>query len=223
KPKTIEQAISRLGMGALESILIELSAHQVYDSRNRKIRKVFKGIWDHTVAVATAARMVAESRANGIDPQTAHLAGLMHDVGKPIVGGLLLEAEKMLGMKKKDWIKHDAWSAVVDKSHRRVGTALARKWELPETIVGVIAGSDDYSEDEEADCANIVRFANAFAKHCGKACGEFDEETIEDIVSRGVDFLGLDWVFVHDALREAITNAGNTGAEGASSTQVLQR
>tara|TARA_R110002096_G_scaffold44524_10_gene119913 strand:- start:6156 stop:7982 length:1827 start_codon:yes stop_codon:yes gene_type:complete len=223
RPRTIEQAISRLGMGTLKSTLIELSAHQVYDSRNRKIRKSFKGIWDHTVAVATAARLVAENLEGPVDPHTAHLAGLMHDVGKPIVGALLLEAEKMLGMKKKDWITQEAWTAVVEQSHRKVGTALARKWELPNDIVGVIADSNDYSDDEDDTCANIVRFANAFAKRCGKSCGEFDEDEIEDIVIRGVDKLGLDWVFVHSTLQKAIANAGDTNAEGASSTQALAK
>ena len=223
RPRTIEQAISRLGMGTLRSTLIELSAHQVYDSRNRKIRKSFKGIWDHTVAVATAARLVAENMEGSVDPHTAHLAGLMHDVGKPIVGALLLEAEKMLGMAKKDWITQEAWTEVVEQSHRRVGTALARKWELPEDIVGVIEASHDYSEASDAACANIVRFANAFAKRCGKSCGEFDESEIEDIVTRGVDKLGLDWVFVHSTLKVAIGNAGGTSAEGAGSTQSLAK
>jgi len=223
RPRTVEQAISRLGMGTLKSTLIELSAHQVYDSRNRKIRKAFKGIWDHTVAVATAARMVAENLGGGIEPETAHLAGLMHDVGKPIVGAILLEAEKMLGMKKKDWLSQEAWTAVVEKSHRTVGTALARKWELPDAIVDVISASKDYSSDEADACANIVLFANAFAKRCGKSCGDYDEEKIEDIVTRGVEHLGLDWVFVHDTLRAAIGSAGNSSAEGAGSTQTLAR
>ena len=223
RPRTVEQAISRLGMGSLRNLLIELSAHQVYDSRNRKIRKAFKGIWDHTVAVAVGARLVAETLENSVDPETAHLAGLMHDVGKPIVGALLLEAEKMLGMKKKDWLTEEAWTAVVAQSHRKVGTALARKWELPEAIISVIAGTADYSKGEQPNCADIVLFANAFAKRCGKTCGEYDEDRIEDIVSRGVDVLGLDWVFVHDTLRTAISSAGNVGAEGASSTQVVAR
>ncbi len=223
RPRTVEQAISRLGMGTLKGTLIELSAHQVYDSRNRKIRKAFKGIWDHTVAVATAARLVAENLESGVDPQTAHLAGLMHDVGKPIVGALLLEAEKLLGMKKKDWLAQEAWTAVVEQSHRKVGTALARKWELPEAIIDVIAASKGYSSEESDMCSNIVRFANAFAKRCGKTCGDFDEEEIEDIVTRGVEHLGLDWVFVHDTLREAIATAGSSSAEGAGSTQALVR
>lgn len=221
-PRTVEQAISRLGMSQLKSVLVELSAHQVYDSRNRKIRKAFKGIWDHTVAVANAAKEIATIADLGVEPEMAHLAGLMHDVGKPIVGALLLEAEKMLGMKKKDWITAETFSRVVEESHRRVGTALAKKWQLPEEIIAVIAGGDSYSQEEGDACSNIIRFSNAFAKRCGKACGEFDEDAVEEIVSDGVDLLGLDWVFVHDALREKILNAGNSNsAEGANSTQAL--
>lgn len=220
-PKTMEQAISRLGMSTLKTTLIELSAHQVYDSRNRKIRKSFKGIWDHTVAVGVAARSVAE--VLDFDPFAAHLAGLMHDVGKPIVGALLLEAEKQLGMKKKEWLTEENWNKVIESAHRQVGSALAKKWELPDEVVHVLNGAQEYSHSEDDKCANIVRFANAFAKRCGRACGDFEEDIIEDIVTEGVDILGLDWVFVHDSLKEQILNAGQKEiAKSAGSTQVLK-
>ncbi|MBL4633320.1 MAG: HDOD domain-containing protein [Kofleriaceae bacterium] len=220
-PRTMEQAISRLGMATLKTTLIELSAHQVYESRNRKIRKSFKGIWDHTVAVGVASRSVAE--VLDCNPFAAHLAGLMHDVGKPIVGSLLLEAEKKLGMKKKDWLTEENWAFVIESAHRQVGSALAKKWDLPDEVIQVLSGELEYSDNEDDMCSNIVRFSNAFAKRCGKACGDYDEEEIEDIVTEGVDRLGLDWVFVHDTLKEQILNAGKKdSAEGAGSTQVLK-
>lgn len=220
-PKTIDQAISRLGLQQLKTVLVELSAHQVYDSRNRKIRKAFKGIWDHSVAVGVAAKLIAE-QSDQVDPQTAHLAGLMHDVGKPIVGGLLLEAEKMLGMKKKDWLSEENWLSVVENSHREVGAAVAKKWQLPDEVIAVVEGCQSYSEAPEDQCANIVRFCNAFAKFAGKACGPYDEEQIEDIVAEGVDVLGLDWVFVHDTLKQHILKAGDPNAAGANATQELK-
>ncbi len=220
-PRNLEQAISRLGMSTLKTTLVELSAHQVYESRNRKIRKAFKGIWDHSVAVGVASKTVAE--AMGLDPFAAQLAGLMHDVGKPIVASLLLEAEKQLGMKKKDWLSEENWLSVVERTHRQVGSALSKKWELPDEVVQVVNGRDGYSSDEGDVCANIVHFANAFAKRCGRGCGDYDEERIEDIVTEGVDCLGLDWVFVHDQLKAIITGSSEDDkGNGAGGTQVLR-
>jgi len=171
--------------------------------------------------VGVASRSVAE--VLDCNPFAAHLAGLMHDVGKPIVGSLLLEAEKKLGMKKKDWLTEENWAFVIESAHRQVGSALAKKWDLPDEVIQVLSGELEYSDNEDDMCSNIVRFSNAFAKRCGKACGDYDEEEIEDIVTEGVDRLGLDWVFVHDTLKEQILNAGKKdSAEGAGSTQVLK-
>lgn len=223
RPKTIEQAISRLGFGNLKALLVELSAHRVYDSRNRKIRAAFKGIWDHTIAVATAAQMIVKELGNGLDPQLAHLAGLMHDVGKPVVGGLLLEAEKMLGMKKDEWLNEENWLRVVEQCHRPVGRALAEKWELPAEVVGAVSGCARYSQGSENQFANVVRFANAFAKRCGKGVGDFDEDVVEDIVVEGVELLGLDWVFVHDTLRSSIQAVGQDDSPGNRTSKLAAR
>ena len=219
-PRTIDQAISRLGMSQLQTVLIELSAHQVYESKNRKIRRAFKGIWEHSQAVAAGCRLVAQQL--GLDPQLGHMAGLMHDVGKPVVGSLLLEAEKMLGMKKKDWLGGATWIAVVNQSHRNVGMSLATKWEMPEEIIDAISGSPGY-QGEDFPYRNLVHFVNAFAKRCGKNCGPFDDEEVEDIVSEGVDVLGLDWIFVHDELAETIRKCGEDEATAkANQTQDLR-
>jgi hypothetical protein len=117
----------------------------------------------------------------------------LHDVGKPVVGALLLEAEKLISDKQSElpWISHSVWTRVVNGSHRRVGTALARKWKLPAEITGAIEESSSYDPTIPASFANLVCLANAFAKQEGLYAGDVDFVQVDDLVAKGKRLLGL--------------------------------
>jgi len=192
---TLEQAIARMGTEGLKLALVNYSMYQAFTSKNERIRSSFRGIWEHSLAVALIAKELAERLPGSrpIDPAGAYLAGLLHDVGKPVVGALLLEAEKMISDKQSDspWISHNVWKRVVNGSHRRVGTALARRWKLPPEISRAIDESSAYDPAVPASFANLVCLANAFAKQEGLYAGDIDLGQVDDLVTQGKRLLGL--------------------------------
>jgi putative nucleotidyltransferase with HDIG domain len=192
---TLEQAIVRMGTEGLKLALVNYSMYQAFSSKNERIRSSFRGIWEHSLAVALIAKELAErlSGAQPPDPAGAYLAGLLHDVGKPVVGALLLEAEKLISDKQSDlpWISHSVWTRVVNGSHRRVGTALARRWNLPAQISSAIERASSYDPSVPVSFANLVCLANAFAKQEGLYAGDVDLAQIDDLVDKGKRLLGL--------------------------------
>ena len=108
---------------------------------------------------------------------------------------MLLEAEKVIGPRFK--IDLDTWIEIVGQSHREVAVALAQKWQLNASLQHVIAGGNKYHPGT-ALATNIVCFANETAKFAGKTVGPVDTARTEDLVTEGVDLLGLDWRFVHE-------------------------
>ena len=192
---SLEQAIARMGTEGLKLALVNYSMYQAFSSKNERIQSSFRGIWEHSLAVALLAKDLAD-RLPGPqkpDPGVAYLAGLLHDVGKPVVGALLLEAEKLISDKKSEfpWINHNVWKRVVASSHRRVGTALARKWNLPSEISSAIEGSSTFDPSVPASFANLVCMANAFAKQQGLYAGDVDASQVDDLVAKGQRLLGL--------------------------------
>ena len=133
--QSVLAAVTRMGLQKLRTFLIESSARQVFESRDPRIVEASRGVWEHSVAVAMVGREVVASSKNG-SPDFGYLAGLLHDVGKPIVAAMLLEAEKaILGAKATaTWIDSSEWIGVVQRAHRHVGVALAEKWEMPEPV-----------------------------------------------------------------------------------------
>jgi putative nucleotidyltransferase with HDIG domain len=199
--KTILAALGRLGVDKLKTVLVEASAHKVFESRDQRIAGACKGLWEHSLAVAAMARDIVALGGGGGEPDVAYLAGLLHDVGKPVVAALLLEAERMASggfsnHSKNGWIESTAWISVIQTTHRKVGVALAEKWELPESVVKAIRDCGDYDAADRGCAANTVRFANAVAKREGLYVGPVDAEDNNALIMIGSSLLGFDEDFL---------------------------
>ena len=190
---TLETAISRMGIEGLTVTLVQYSIHQAFTSRDERIRNSFRGIWEHSLGVALIARDLATKLIPaGPEPNAAYLAGLLHDVGKPVVASLLLEAEKQVSQGKKSaWIDENIWRKIVAESHRKVGVILARKWNLPAEVVGTIEDCKAYDRGHPKSIANVVRLANALAKRAGLYVGEATQTEIDRTVDAGQHIVGL--------------------------------
>src|SRR5512142_1533370 len=128
---TLGDAVNKLGPRGLKALLVEASSQKVMLSRDAAIATTLRSVWEHSVAVATLARDVLALSGHA-DSEAAYLAGLLHDVGKPVVASILLEAERqMTELYNRPWIGCEEWIEVITQSHRAVGLALAEKWQLP--------------------------------------------------------------------------------------------
>jgi putative nucleotidyltransferase with HDIG domain len=190
--KSISQAVTRLGTKNLRSTLLEVSARKLFESRDSKVSGAVKALWEHSRAVAQLAQKVSVV-SGAADPDTAYLAGLLHDIGKPVVATMLLEAEgQILQRNPKLWIDFSTWLGVVQRCHRPIGLSLAKKWQLSEEIQKAIEESADYDPANRLSTGNAVRFANAVAKQLGIYMGEVNADDNDALVMVGRSLLGID-------------------------------
>jgi putative nucleotidyltransferase with HDIG domain len=192
---TLEQSIARIGTEGLKLAICHYSMYQAFSSQDERIQAAFQGIWEHSVAVALIAKEIAcqLDRHDRTHPDAMYLAGLLHDVGKPVVAALLLEAEKLMSVHKSSvpWISPGVWRHVVDRSHRQVGVALARRWKLPPIIGAAIERCAGYDATVPHSPSNIVCLANAFAKVHGLYAGDFDGEAVNTLLVQGKRLLDM--------------------------------
>lgn len=191
--KSIEQAVTRVGAQRVRTMLLEASAQKVFESRDPRIAQLFKATWEHSLAVAMLARDLAAFAAKDADADCAYLCGLLHDVGKPVLGTLLLEAEKQLVRSAgQPWLDAESWIAAVNKGHRAIGVAVAEKWKLPEEVIQGIKDAGDYDSINREALANYVRFGNALAKREGLYPGPVDIEDTNALIMIGRSLLSID-------------------------------
>jgi putative nucleotidyltransferase with HDIG domain len=189
---SISEAVSRLGAEKLRGVLVEISARRALESRDPKVTAAVKTLWEHSRAVAQLAQRVAVV-SGASDPDTAYLAGLLHDLGKPVVATILLEAESQIAQRNpKLWIDFSTWIDVVQRCHRPIGLDLARKWQLPDEIQKAIEECADYDPANRLSTGNAVRFANAVAKQLGIYAGSVSAGDNDALVMVGRSLLGID-------------------------------
>jgi HD-like signal output (HDOD) protein len=153
------------------------------------------------VAVGTVARDLLALNGQSDASESAYLAGLLHDVGKPVVATLLLEAERQTTeLYNRSWIESGEWVEVVARTHRTVGRALSEKWQLPDAVSACIRDCSEYDNSDRASLVNVVCFANAIAKKSGVYAGAVDQGDVDAVIMIGRSLIG-----VNDELLRSLT------------------
>jgi len=191
KKVALGEILNRLGPKGVKHLLAEATAQKAFVSPDPEIAVAQRKVWEHGVAVGTLARDVLALSGHA-DSEAAYLAGLLHDVGKPLIASLLGEAERQATqLYNRSWISSATWVEVVGQSHRAVGLALAEKWQFPEQVARCMRESQEYDNSDRSSLANAVCFANALAKKTGVSVGPMDPEDIDAIVMIGRSLIGV--------------------------------
>jgi HD-like signal output (HDOD) protein len=137
---SINRAISLLGLNAVKNIAIAASLAKLFRGGSLCDRFDAKDLWTHSVAVATAAKLLAkEARMSSGDE--AFLAGLMHDIG--IMVELQCDRAKLAQVFADMQFDADgnalidfrmAERAVFGADHGHFGEALCEQWKFPRSL-----------------------------------------------------------------------------------------
>lgn len=184
----LEQAVFRLGALRLEVVILEYAARKVFDTTG-PFASANRRIWDHSVAVARLARDLA-SFVGRHDADSYYLAGLLHDIGKPVVAALLLETSRKVAPGMASWLDMALFEKVITDVHHQAGKLVAAAWKLPPAIM--VGREPSYDIAERRSLANVVRMANAMAKHEGFTTGEVDRSELEVTIASGSTIVGID-------------------------------
>ena len=132
----LQQAVMRLGFGAVERTVLALSAKNAFSSGDRRDEHLYRKLWTHSVTTALAARRLAP-RSPAFSSETVFLAGLLHDIGKLVV------LRTAVGMRQRDPAQSAFSEATLieffDALHCKVGDVLCDAWHIPAEIRDVIA------------------------------------------------------------------------------------
>jgi HD-like signal output (HDOD) protein len=192
---SVSQAVSRLGMRTLETILIEVSASGVFASKNKEINAACQQLWEHSLATGMLAKelsLLVFGQAGQEFGQTAFLSGLLHDIGKPVLASVLLETERKLAQTSPaPWMPMDAWLDLIAGAHRTVGLLVAAKWDMPALVRRGMTDLGEYEEAEPHSMRNFVRLANSLVKKAGIYAGSTSSEDLDAAIAAGCEILSV--------------------------------
>jgi len=173
---SLQQAVSRLGVGVIAEIAIAISLKgKVFDVPGYDT--LIRDMWIHAAASAVYAKEIA--RVMRCNVEGAFMCALLHDVGKPLVLQNLVD---MARGKTDQHIPSGIIQAAMQEFHESVGDKMVKHWDLPEWMGEVVANHHDYSKaGDQKEVAMIVALADSLATWA------LDEETGTDEFDSNVD------------------------------------
>jgi HD-like signal output (HDOD) protein len=129
----LNQAIARLGLKQVGSMLTAVLLRQHFsDGGAGAKRGILNVLWDHSIAVAFCAKRLA---ARGdVDPESAFLAGLLHDTGRLLV---LAAADHLEREGSVPALTRPLLIELMEPLHCKLGHQTLNAWNLPEPICRV--------------------------------------------------------------------------------------
>ena len=136
---SVGQAVTLLGFVRVRDIALGLSVWGALDAKDPAGRRYRRRMWIHSATVAATAKALCERTAG--DAATAFTAGLLHDVGKLVLGMRLGQSYWAL---LDEAVERGESAATVETEafgchHATVGGWLLQIWQLPPAIVDPVA------------------------------------------------------------------------------------
>lgn len=159
-------ACARLGNRAIANIAHMVAHGQLYRSGNPAFRELMDQLWRHSVATARLAEVFARHIEN-VDPSNLFLAGLTHDVGKPVLLDVITNRYTgRVGQLKESW---DLLVQTLDEFAPYVGLRVVRHWGLTDLTGFTVfyTGQPDAAPEAYRRAVYIVALASDTAEASG--------------------------------------------------------
>lgn len=149
----LQQAVTRLGIGLVRSLVAGLALEQLFFSRSPVLKERLRRTWTQSVEVAALSQVLC-AQCTVLRPELAMLAGLAHEIGAlPVI--------RMAESLGEDLPDGPTLDRVIRSLQPRVGRLVLQAWDFPEELVEVPSRWMDFSRthDGPADYIDVVTVA----------------------------------------------------------------
>lgn len=185
---SISMAITLIGTRALWGIIMATTLIRQFSQFPEGLITP-QQFWRHSLAVASAARILAE-RLRIVNTERLFIAGLLHDIGKLAMYLLRPEESRQVlahAAQGEDRLYHIERN-VFGVDHGEVGAALLHQWHMPEAVIEAVALHHQPAlANHYVREAGIVHLANAIGNTIEPAISPDDDLPIDTRVWQMVD------------------------------------
>ena len=187
---TLTQAIMTLGFSTIKSVVIASSAKNLYHRGTVGLQE--RLIWEHALVSAIASRAFAKS-LRFARVEEAFIGGLMHDIGKSVLG---VKFPERYGALLRTVYNEQGGCLQLELDtfgfdHAMVGEALVSRWNLASSQQSAVRWHHDplHAPEEHQELAAIVALSNQLALE--EKIGIGDPRHLEDASFQAMEILKL--------------------------------
>jgi len=136
KIKTVKEAITRLGTNRIFQMVLCMSVAPMVRKPIKGYDMESNGLWKHSIATAICSEQLAVIK-NVPDSEEAFTAGLLHDMGKILLGTFVeIDDEPIKDLVNSEGLSfNQAERRVLGIDHAEAAAELLQYWKLPESVV----------------------------------------------------------------------------------------
>jgi putative nucleotidyltransferase with HDIG domain len=193
KISNVPQAVTLLGFATLKNALLSAA---VFDLFRLSATTGFDmaALWKHSVATATAAKMVAK-RVRFPNAEKAFTVGLLHDIGKIMIARYLPTslATIVQAVNEEQLAMYDAETRTLGLAHPGFGAWVMSRWNLPTPLIEAVEFHHHPTRAQYSfDLAGIAYLANILTHRAAIGSGG-------DTLMREMDPAILDYFNLNEA------------------------
>jgi putative nucleotidyltransferase with HDIG domain len=156
---SVAEAVSRVGYQAVYLLVAMINGSACFPYPSPAGVDAAK-LWRHSVVTAFNAKFVGES--TGADGNLLFTAGLLHDLGKVILGQEQLPGAPELYRKPSDAASVAREHELFGCTHAEMGAALLERWKLPAQIIAAVRHHHEPKQAQDleriAACVTVANF-----------------------------------------------------------------
>lgn len=185
--KTLEQAVSRLGLKTTKNYVEIISNRSLYTTNKKNYKDPLKRLWEHSLSCAYASEVLS-GLLNMQAPDEIFTMALMHDIGKLLLMQVAIELETNGAY--EEGIDREELINTLNAYHGTFGGSLLKKWRFPKEY-SLVAQFHDAPNDAETVSKEfmVVHLANLTVKSMGYTFSDSEALDLGNAIS--LKFLNL--------------------------------
>lgn len=171
---SVDQGVLHLGFNEIHRLLMALGFGEIVGAKVPCYDMEAGTLWQHSLVTALLApRVIASARTIQMETSVAYTAGLLHDIGKLVIGQLLDDKgrEQIHQHVENQGVSLvEAERAVLGADHAGIGACLLQQWRIPKVIVDAVEHHHEPPENV-VGLSHVVHVADAMAHQSGASPG----------------------------------------------------
>jgi len=190
KISSISHALIVLGNSVLEEVVTLAGTEGILAGKLKGYGYDSKDLWKHSLAVAIGSKIIS-GQENPDLAKEAHMAGLMHDVGKIILDTHVAERKDEIEayMEKEEKTFLDAENRYFGFNHAEIASEVCKKWNFPESIASAIKHHHQPGKSNGTGLAYILHLADFIAITGG--IGYDNDDYLFELEAGTMDYLKI--------------------------------
>ena len=156
-PQDLESAVRRIGLTDVYNFALTYIARSLFSAPSRRLNIILRGVYSQATKIAVIGHFLSR-HTSSYSAGKVMLAGLLQDIGVPVILSRLLEKKDLFEDAQK---RENA----IDELAPLVGVLILQEWGFDDELVEVARSRKDWYRDKQdkADLADLILIARLHA------------------------------------------------------------